>query len=367
MRLNGVRAAIRDALALPSRLAHRRELSAIRRSESHVPVLSFGGVLDRRRLLHGGAVKLVHLRDACAWDEQSFNLLYLVSSAPPAFPEDLLDHCKELGIPLIWNQNGVAYRAWAGQDTDRYNDPMRRCRARARYIVYQSAFCRDSAEHFLGTAPAPSEVLFNPVDLRKFQMASDPVPALPLRLLCLGTHGYAERVLSAIRCARALKDSGVDCLLTIAGRLGWPGAAAETRREIAKLDLDRVVTLLPSFTQDRAAALYRENHILLHPKYLDPCPTVVIEAMASGLPVVGSASGGVPEMVPPSCGVLIPAPLCWTRLITPGGEELASAVRSLIPRLREAALAARSHAEAHFDGAQWLEKHASIFRRILGP
>ena len=58
-------------------------------------------------------------RDAFACDEQSFNLLYLVSSAPPAFAEDLLKRCQRLGIPLVWNQNGVAYAAWAGSDVER--------------------------------------------------------------------------------------------------------------------------------------------------------------------------------------------------------------------------------------------------------
>ena len=128
--------------------------------------------LEERRLIHGGAVKLIHLRDAFAWNEETFNLLYLVSSAPPAFAEDLLDRCENLGIPLVWNQNGVAYPAWAGKDTNRYNDPMRRLRARAKFVVYQSAFCRDSAERFLGHSGAASEVLLNPVDLSKFSPGS---------------------------------------------------------------------------------------------------------------------------------------------------------------------------------------------------
>ena len=197
--LSVVRAAVRGALALPARLSHGRRLSVIRRSDSRTPVVSFGGVLEGRRLLHGGAVKLIHLRDAFAWNEKAFNLLYLVSSAPPAFAEDLLNHCENQGIPLVWNQNGVAYPAWAGKDTNRYNGPMRRLRARAKYVVYQSAFCRDSAERFLGHSGAASEVLFNPVDLQKFHPAADPLPANPLRLLTLGTHGYAR--------ARALHDS----------------------------------------------------------------------------------------------------------------------------------------------------------------
>jgi glycosyltransferase involved in cell wall biosynthesis len=365
MRLSDARHVVRDALVFPARLLHARRLSAIRRSDSRAPMISFGGVLGGRRLVHGGAVKLLHLRDAFAWNEESFNLLYLVSSAPPAFAEDLLKTCKGLGIPLVWNQNGVAYAAWAGNDVERYNRPMRRLREMARYVIYQSAFCRDSAEHFLGPCSALSEIIFNPVDLQMFRPPAAPLPAAPLRLLTLGTHGYPQRVLSTIRCARILKDSGIDCSLTIAGRLGWPGGPAETQREITLLDLKKAVTVFASFSRQEAAEFYRSHHILLHPKYLDPCPTVVIEALSSGLPVVASASGGLPEMVPASCGELIPAPLSWETLITPTGEQLATAVRLLLPRLQQAAAAARSHAEAAYDGAKWVERHANIFRRVL--
>jgi glycosyltransferase involved in cell wall biosynthesis len=366
MRLSDVRQAVRGALALPARLAHTRSLSAIRRSPRQHPVLSFGGMLKGGRLLHGGAVKLIHLRDAFECNEQSFNLLYLVSSAPPAFAEDLLKRCQRLKIPIVWNQDGVAYPAWAGNDVERYNHPMRRSRAMANFVVYQSAFCRDSAERFLGPCGAASEIIFNPVDLQKFRPAAIPLPAEPLRLLTLGTHGYAQRVLSAIDCARVLTDRGIDCSLTIAGRLGWFGGVAETRRAIAKLALDKKVTLVTSFTQDEAAELYRAHHILLHPKYLDPCPTVVIEALASGLPIVASGSGGLPELVSSSCGELIPAPLSWEELITPTGEQLAAAVEALLPRLLQVARAARLHAEASYDGAKWIERHVAIFHRVLG-
>jgi glycosyltransferase involved in cell wall biosynthesis len=365
MRLSDVRQAVRGALALPARVAHASSLSAIRRSPSQHPVLSLGGMLKGGRLLHGGAVKLIHLRDAFECNERSFNLLYLVSSAHPAFAEDLLKRCKRLRIPMIWNQNGVAYPAWAGKEVERYNRPMRRFRAMANFVIYQSAFCRDSAERFLGPCEAASEIIFNPVDLQRFRPPASPLPTEPLRLLTLGTHGYAQRVLSALDCARALMQAGIDCLLTIAGRLGWPRGAAETRRAIARCALDRKVTLVTTFTQEEAAELYRGHHILLHPKYLDPCPSVVIEALASGLPVVASGSGGLPELVPSSCGELIPTPLSWEKLITPTGEQLAAAVEALLPRLGQVGRAAREHAEANYDGAKWVERHANIFRRVL--
>lgn len=42
------------------------------------------------------------------------------------------------------------------------------------------------------------------------------------------------------------------------------------------------------------------------PSYREGCPNVVIEALGSGRPVVASAVGGIPDMVSPSSGILIP-------------------------------------------------------------
>ena len=36
---------------------------------------------------------------------------------------------------------------------------------------------------------------------------------------------------------------------------------------------------------------------MLHPSWLDPCPNVVVEGLASGLPVVCASTGGTPELV----------------------------------------------------------------------
>jgi glycosyltransferase involved in cell wall biosynthesis len=356
---------LRFSFFFPERLFYRLRRFRIQRASSSFPVLSLGGVLENRTLIHGGAVKLLALRKVFSINENKSNILYLVSSAQPLFPLDLVDKARRCGMIFVWNQNGVGYPAWAGKETERHNAPMRKLRALADYVIYQSKFCRDSAEHFLGSYEGPSEILFNPIDLGTYFPLPVRPPLSPLRLLTLGTHGYAERVFSTLECLKNLVDAGCDAVLTIAGKCEWPQGLALVKQEIGRLGLTARVTLLPPFSQEEAVRLYQSHHIVLHSKYLDPCPTVVLEALASGCPVVGSASGGLLELVDEESGVLIPAPLDWSQMITPNGAALAKGVLKIVPHFESYAYAARIRAENLFDQKRWLARHQEIFESLL--
>ena len=139
-------------LRLPSRLAFRRALSrrpiALPRG---APALSYGGVLPREpgAIVAGGRVKLRHL-DRAFPEQEHFNVLYLVSSAVPPHAGELVRWAKARGAKLVWNQNGVAFPAWAGRRFAETNRPMAELRRLADFVVYQSEFCRESADRFLG-------------------------------------------------------------------------------------------------------------------------------------------------------------------------------------------------------------------------
>lgn len=360
-----LRGRLRSFLDLPARRAASEKHKYLGNVPGSEPVIGFGGVIDEGRFVHGGAVKLLSLREAFLNDGQQFNILYLVSSAQPQFAEDLVRSCRRQGIKFVWNQNGVGYPAWAGAETESHNAPMRRLRAQADFVIYQSEFCRASAEKFLGPATNRCEVLLNPVDLEKFTPRPDPLPALPLRLLAMGTQNYRERVISVLECMRHLRADGVDCVLTVAGPLLWRHAADDVRRTVTAYGLQDCVTLLPAFGQEDAPRIYRDHHLLLHPKYMDPCPTVVAEALACGLPVVASRSGGIPEMVDDSCARLIDVPESWEKMHTPSGADLARAVGTLVPNLARHAQAARQRAAGTFDARLWQERHRQIFQSIL--
>jgi glycosyltransferase involved in cell wall biosynthesis len=131
------------------------------------------------------------------------------------------------------------------------------------------------------------------------------------------------------------------------------------------LGLENAVTLHPAYTQQEAVALYQSAHVLLHPKFNDPCPTVVIEAMACGLPVIGSASGGMPELVGEEGGrLLTPPEQTWETLHPPDPDQMAGAVVALMQSWPIHSQAARARAERLFNKELWVERHRAVFERL---
>ncbi|PWU09405.1 MAG: hypothetical protein C5B47_03415 [Verrucomicrobia bacterium] len=322
--------------------------------------------LPRDGVVIGGAVKLLQLQKHFPHRETGFNLAYLVSSALPPYAVDLVRGIKDQGCKLVWNQNGVAYPAWCGDFYPWFNRTMRELIHLADFVIYQSAFCKMSADRYLGKTQAPHQILFNPLDPEEFYPAEKPPDFSRYELLAIGTSHHFYRILSSLQTLEVLhKEWGISAHLTIAGKLNWRGAEAQVNRAIRQLKLRDHVTIFPSFTRLEARALYRKAHVLLHPKYKDPCPTVAIEAMAMGIPVVASNSGGMPELVPPTAGILVNVPDDWTRDHAPPPRELAAAIVKIMDNYAAYSTAAREHAVRTFHKDYWIQAHQAIFHDLL--
>jgi glycosyltransferase involved in cell wall biosynthesis len=67
--------------------------------------------------------------------------------------------------------------------------------------------------------------------------------------------------------------------------------------QVGRLHLAGRVQFVAQVPQRELAALMRSAYVLVLPSTSEGLPRVIIEAMATGLPVIGSCVGGIPEMV----------------------------------------------------------------------
>ena len=318
----------------------------------------------------GGIVKFQRMQERFPNSPWRFNVLYMVSSRLPHGPVALARAARAADARFVWNQNGVASPAWPGPGWEEINAPLARLHAMADHVIYQSEFCRASAARFLGRRDGPAEVLHNAVDTTVFTPPARPLPPEPLTILVGGTQDAAYRVSTSLETLALVARKRADARMVITGRLRWTPDEAECERVARRVAVEQGVadrvTFLGPYTQEAAPDIFRAAHLLLHPKHNDPCPGTVVEALASGLPVVHSQSGGVPELVGPDAGIGVPAEDTFEREAPPDPAALAEAVLRAVDDRERFSAAARRRAVERLDLQPWLERHRVLFERLLG-
>jgi glycosyltransferase involved in cell wall biosynthesis len=307
----------------------------------------------------GGTAKLQKLAARFPNDPDDFTLLYLAS---PHFPRDLgplLWAARRRAAPVVVNQNGVGYPGWAGERTEEVNRPLRRALEAAEHVLYQSEFCKRSADHFLGESRSGWEILPNAVDADRFTPAAEAPDGGPVLLLA-GDQTQAYRLELALETLRTLLGEHPEARLLVTGRSVVPVDSL-----VERYGLRGRVELAGRYAQRDAPELYRRAHVLLHTKVNDPCPTAVIEAMACGLPVVYPRSGGTVELVGDEAGIGVPHPDSWERDEPPAAEALAAAVVRALRDRETYGAAARRRAVERFALGPWLDRHAELFERLM--
>jgi glycosyltransferase involved in cell wall biosynthesis len=302
----------------------------------------------------GGTGKFQRLARRFPNSPHDFTLLYLGSTWLPRDLAPLLWLARRRRAPIVVNQSGVAYPGWAGEDTERINEPFRRALLAADHVLYQSEFCKRSADEFLGEPRGTWEILYNAVDVDRFTPAVPPGGG-PVLLLG-GDQTQPYRLEAALRTLAHLPEAR----LIVSGRL-----VSDPQPLLDDLELTDRVQFVGRYPQRVAPALLRRSHLMLHTKVKDPCPTAVVEAMACGLPVVYAASGGTVELVGDEAGIGVSHRESWERDEPPSPEALAAAVREVLADRERYAAAARRRAVERFALGPWLDRHAELFRDVV--
>ncbi|HEX6006227.1 MAG TPA: glycosyltransferase, partial [Burkholderiales bacterium] len=90
-------------------------------------------------------------------------------------------------------------------------------------------------------------------------------------------------------------------------------------RIVDELGLRTAVTFTGRLDNERVAELYRSCDLMLNSSRVDNMPISLLEAMASGVPIVSTAAGGIPDLVDDG----------KTALLVPVGDERAMAAAAL--------------------------------------
>ena len=328
------------------------------------PRLYYGGARAGHR--GGPKVKIAKLATAFPEHRWAYNLVYVLSNAP-YLPPAALHRLKERSIPIVDNQNGVYYAAWYGGDWEAENRRMAEPYHLADHVFHQSDFCRRAAERFLGPREGASEILYNAVDTQRFV----PLPdggggADPFVFLVAGKvqahQGF--RLEAPLRGLEAVRRQGLDARLDVAGAID--SAVLGRSRELAEsLGVGTALTFRGPYRQEEAPAVFAAAHAFVIANHNDACPTTVIEALSSGLPVIHAASGGVPELVGGDAGVELKTGESWDEMLVPEPWDIGDAMLRVAENHAAFAAAARSRAVERFDIGPWLERHRQVFRSLL--
>jgi colanic acid/amylovoran biosynthesis glycosyltransferase len=212
--------------------------------------------------------------------------------------------------------------------------------------------------HSLGATPSQVAIVRNGVSL-------EPLPARPARVdsipvvLAVGRLDYKKGFHVLISACAALRDQGVRFRCVIVGE-GDERSNLVSRRKAA--NLEEWVELVGSLDFCEVQRWYERATVLAVPSVVardgstDGLPTVIIEAFAHGVPAVGSATAGIPEIIHNGCnGFLVAAG---------SARELADAIREvLLNRDLRSKLAAdaRRTVERDFD----LDRNARVLAQLM--
>jgi glycosyltransferase involved in cell wall biosynthesis len=160
-------------------------------------------------------------------------------------------------------------------------------------------------------------------------------PRGAIRLMTVGRQERGKGTDIALEALALLRSGGLDARMDVAGE---GGALPALREHAAALGLDPFVAFHGRVDHRRVMELLAEAHIFCFPTASEGFPKAVLEALASGLPVVTTPVSVLPLLIGGGAGRLLPAR-------TPGA--LADAVRDILADPdRYAAMCAAARATA---------------------
>ncbi|MDO5617445.1 glycosyltransferase family 4 protein [Kocuria sp.] len=232
---------------------------------------------------------------------------------------------------------------------------------------YNRCFLSSNFQIFRSVAGQKVHLVYNGLELSRFPYAAPSNPSGPLHVVGVGRLVEKKGFDVLIRAAAVAHRAGLEVRVTIAGG----GERDQQLKElVSEVGLADRIEFQGPRTQREVGELLRQADVFVAPCVVgadgnaDGLPTVLLEAMAMGVPVIATRVTGIPEVIrggdadgSGQTGILL----------EPGVvESLAQALTTVAdPRWDRATVtrAAREVVETHFDS----QHQAAALRALLPP
>jgi glycosyltransferase involved in cell wall biosynthesis len=212
----------------------------------------------------------------------------------------------------------------------------------------------------LETAPdLPIQVISNAIDLSAFIPALRQQTGGVVRLLYVGRFNIFKNVETLVEAVGKLNQMDVgEFELRLVGE-GEQRAVLE--RMVSELDLTRRVHFVGWVPRDQIAEQYRRADVFATATTWEGMPNTVLEAMACGLPIVGTQASGLHELVRDGVnGYLVPV-----RDSDALAEALALMIDNSYER-RRMGRQSRKLAECEFAWEYIAEQYIKVYEQLIG-
>ena len=275
----------------------------------------------------GGLVRLPpgDLLSASRSEPRTF-LRDMAMSIPAA--RRLVDHARREGIDHVHAHScgraaliaALAFRMGGPRYSLTLHGPLEDYGPGQRYKWRHAAFATIITEKLRAEAEAelagylPPRIAVQAMGVDTGRLSRDtpwqpPVPGQPLRIMSCGRLNQVKGHQDLMQAIRMLRDAGHDARLVIAGEddAGGTGYRRVIEARIAELGLDDAVTLLGAVSEGEVRRHLLEAHVFALASWHEPLGVALMEAMSCEVPTIGTAAGGVAELIRDGQdGILVP-------------------------------------------------------------
>jgi glycosyltransferase involved in cell wall biosynthesis len=175
----------------------------------------------------------------------------------------------------------------------------------------------------------------------------------------VGTVGWRKGTFEILKAVREIAQSIDAVRFVFAGSEETPGEWNEIMGMVQENNLERWVRFPGELDRESVLSLLSTSQVFLLPSYAEGMPIAIIEAMKTGIAIITTPVGGIPDMVEDGVSAL---------LIPPGApKDIAEAVLRLHcdPGLRSrlAAAAMKAFGE-NFDASQGVDRLEKIYSKM---